>query len=117
MYSYAHIAVKQNKLSSLLTFVDTQHTQNIKLPPGSKTKCEKERDAAVLVIQNKVPIMVPIFVPECTTSGKYAKVQKHPGTGDKWCVDTVTGEIVNGTRVGDGEVPPCANDGKETDEL
>jgi hypothetical protein len=105
-------AKKQLKQPSL-TFVDTQHTQNIKLP-GAKTKCEKERDAAVLVIQNKVPIMVPIFVPECTSSGQYTKVQKHPGTGYKWCVDTVTGEIVNGTKVGDGDAPPCSNDDDAT---
>ena len=86
-----------------LNFVDPAQTQNLS---PDKPKCEREREGALLVIQSKVPTLVPIFVPECTPDGKYKEIQRHEGTGFFWCVNPDTGDIINGTRT-INELPNC----------
>uniref|UniRef100_T1GCB8 Thyroglobulin type-1 domain-containing protein n=1 Tax=Megaselia scalaris TaxID=36166 RepID=T1GCB8_MEGSC len=47
-----------------------------------------------------------LYVPECTSDGRYEKIQCYPRTGYCWCVDEDTGKVLTGTSVKDKR-PEC----------
>lgn len=70
-----------------------------KVPPGSGTphcrECEHKRNAIL-----SRGMMIGGFVPSCTDDGFYSRVQVHGSTGYSWCADQLTGEEVEGTKIG-----------------
>ena len=58
----------------------------------SKTDCQKKRKEAMQQITDD--FMTGVFVPQCTSTGEYKKVQCEASTGYCWCVDE------NGEQVG-----------------
>jgi len=47
--------------------------------------------------QNTRPLL-GAYVPQCDVTGNYANKQCHPSTGYCWCVDTQTGQQIEGTK-------------------
>lgn len=70
---------------------------------GQLPRCLRDRQFALGWNDIAVPEM---FVPECTTDGKYEKVQCHTSSGVCWCSDS-DGHIYSGTKV-QGK-PDCSN--------
>ena len=62
---------------------------------GQLPRCLRERQFALGWSDIAVP---GLFVPECTTDGKYENVQCHPSSGFCWCSDS-DGHIYSGTKV------------------
>ena len=61
-----------------------------------KHTCHLEVDFAK---QNKISRQFKfVFVPNCDNSGNYDVIQRHPETGEKWCVDKITGALIEGTK-------------------
>ena len=48
--------------------------------------------------------MLGAFAPECEADGSFKQKQCYDSTGHCWCVDTLTGEEVKGTRKGPTEI-------------
>jgi uncharacterized lipoprotein YbaY len=68
------------------------------LPPPGPSLCETART-------NTGPGMVGGFAPNCKLDGSFEEKQCHSSTGNCWCVDTETGDEIQGTRRGPGEDP------------
>ena len=82
------------------------------IPPVVLSKCQEERETALMILDKKTPSSVPVLVPTCTTDGMYNQVQSD-GTGYFWCVDGKRGGIINGTRKYN-EQPTCTDYGMNT---
>ena len=48
------------------------------------------------------------FVPRCESDGSFAPMQAHPSNFEKWCVDTITGVEIPGTRGLDTMATDCS---------
>ena len=81
------------------------------IPPIALTRCQEEREIAREILEKKIPSSAPIQVPVCDSAGFYTAVQGDENASLMWCVDVVTGDILNGTRVFN-ETPTCPEYGK-----
>lgn len=70
---------------------------------GKLPRCLRERQFALGWHDIAVP---GLFVPECTTDGKYELVQCHPSSGFCWCSDK-DGHVYSGSKV--RGKPDCSN--------
>ena len=57
------------------------------------------------------PPLLGAFIPDCDIYGHYEAKQCHGSTGHCWCVDTLTGTELGGTRRGPTEPQPNCNRG------
>ena len=67
--------------------------------PNNQRPCE-------LALSKSSPGNIGGFEPECESDGSFKQKQCHDSIGHCWCVDTLTGEELEGTRIGpdEGEV-------------
>lgn len=70
---------------------------------GKLPRCLRERQFALGWLDIAVP---ELFVPECTTDGKYERVQCHASSGLCWCSDN-EGRVYSDTKV--RGKPDCSN--------
>ena len=66
------------------------------------SKCQKE---------TKGPSIPGRFTPKCDRAGNYKRKQCHGSTGQCWCVVSLTGIEVSGTRKGPTEEDPNCDSG------
>jgi len=70
-----------------------------KKPASGKCAQEAEKSPAGLVGSYK---------PQCTSTGNYELIQSHPSTGFSWCVNSKTGQKIEGSQVrGKPNCPTC----------
>ncbi|XP_013385317.1 SPARC-related modular calcium-binding protein 1 isoform X3 [Lingula anatina] len=74
--------------------------------------CREERESAIQMDQNSP--QDSIFIPSCTSEGKYDKAQCHTSVGYCWCVDQDTGRPIPGTSTHKVK-PNCDNPWKGCD--
>ena len=85
----------ENKIVKMFKHCITDHPQYI---------CDLEVDFAK---QKKISRQFKfVFVPTCDVTGKYDVMQRHPETGERWCVDTMTGALIEGTKTKAGQPDP-----------
>ena len=69
-----------------------------------RDNCEVEVDFAK---QKKISNQFKfVFIPKCDVNGSYDVMQKHPETGERWCVDRMTGALIEGTKTKAGQPDP-----------
>ena len=68
----------------------------IDLEPNNDRPCDLDRS-------NSQPGMFGGFVPKCQSDGSYEQKQCQGPTGHCWCVNTQTGQELQGTRKGMGQ--------------
>ena len=74
---------------------------------GTEDNCRTKRQA--LLTSNK--LIVGIFLPSCDENGNYRPLQINGSTGERWCVNVLTGEEIKGTRVDRTQRDPiCSNE-------
>lgn len=69
------------------------------LPDEDASDCLTDRAQAL--IDSKSSNGYPLYVPVCTTDGRYKKVQCYNSTGYCWCVNEDTGKNIPGTSMKD----------------
>ena len=56
---------------------------------------------------------VYVFYYQCDANGDYKPMQRHAGTGERWCVNTKTGVIIEGTNRSPTQPDPVCEGGKK----
>lgn len=74
------------------------------IPRGARpqTKCEKEREEAILEDG------IGRYIPQCTADGAFKPMQCNASTGYCWCVDE-DGNVIPGTMTPPGQGPPACD--------
>ena len=54
-----------------------------------------------------------VFYYQCDGKGNYKPMQRNAGTGERWCVNTKTGVIVEGTNRSSTQPDPVCEEGKK----
>ena len=81
-----------------------QELQGTRRGPGQgEVNCNRPCD---LARANSKPGMVGSFTPKCQSDGTYEQKQCHGSTGQCWCVNSQTGQEVQGTRKNPGQGEP-----------
>ena len=65
----------------------------------------------MLKLPIKLVLKVGGFVPQCDDHGNYKPMQTHGGIGLRWCVDIISGKLIDGTTAGPGQKDPVCSSG------
>ena len=84
-----------------------------------KSKCSEENDFIQQREATKHPSngmilnAVYVFYYQCDVNGDYKPMQRHAGTGERWCVNPKTGVIIEGTNRSPTQPDPGCEGGKQ----
>ena len=68
---------------------------------AEETECQKQSSNARGLLGE--------YIPQCSSSGKFEKLQCHPSTGHCWCVEEDSGREISGTRQPAGNKVDCSS--------